>query len=136
MRKQLTATWVLVAATATLAGCLVAAAGAGAGGGIYYSERGAEGLVPVSIEQATVATRRVFGQFKIAETKVTAESSEGEERGEIAGTSSSRNEDITVTLTAEGSGSTRVQVVARKTAVTWDRDYARKILQEIVANAR
>jgi hypothetical protein len=128
----------LVVAGLTLlsTGCLVAAAGAGAGGGIYFTQRGAEATVPATIERMTAATERAFRRFKITKTKVGSEREGDAEKREISGDAKARDEDVTVTLRAEGSGSTRVQVVARKTAVTWDKDFARAVLQEIVANAR
>lgn len=116
--------------------CLVAAAGAGAGGGIYFTQRGAEATVPANIESMTAATERAFRRFKITQTKVGSEREGESEKREIAGDAKGRDEDVTVTLRAESAGSTRVQVVARKTAVTWDKDFARAVLQEIVAGAR
>ena len=48
-----------------LGGCVVAAAGAGAGGGIYFTQRGVESVVPVTVERAATATTQAFGQLKI-----------------------------------------------------------------------
>ncbi len=118
-----------------LAGCVVAAAGAGAGGGIYFTQRGVESVVPASVDRAAAATRQTFGELKIRQTKSEAEQGDdnGEKR-EIDGSTADR--DIDVTLKPEGKSSTRVQVVAKKSAVTWDKDFARAVLDKIVAYSR
>jgi len=129
-------TWAAPGLSALVAGCLVAAAGAGAGGGIYFTSRGAEGVVPASVERAATATDQTFDHFKVRKTKVSAEQSDHDQTREISGTAGDRKEDVTVTLRAEGHGSTRVQVVARKSAVTWDKSFARAVLEQIVKLAR
>src|SRR3989442_16039595 len=124
--------WAVIGLSALVAGCLVAAAGAGAGGGIYFTSRGAEGVVPASVERAATATDQAFDHFKIRKTKVAAEQSDQGQQREISGTAADRKEDVTVTLRAEGQGSTRIQVVARKSPVTWDKSFARAVLEQIV----
>ena len=121
------------AAALLLAGCMVAAAGAGAGGGIYFTQRGVESVVPVTVERAATATTQAFGQLKIRPTKSETEQGEdGEKRG-IEGTAGDR--EVSVTLKVEGKNATRVQVVAKRTAVTWDKDFARSVLDKIVADS-
>jgi len=122
------------AAALVIAGCFLAAAGAGAGGAIYVTERGAEAVVPASVDRAATATREAFDQLKIRQTKSATEEGEGGEQRHIDGTA--RDRDISVTLRPEGTGSTRVQVVAKTSAVTWDKDFARTILDKIVAYSR
>ena len=112
-------------------GCVVAAAGAGAAGGIYFTERGAESVVPVPLERAADATQRAFDELKIQKTKVETQDAGAERRRQVSGTAAER--DVTVSLSTEQEGSTKVQVLARKSLVTWDRDYARAILEKIVA---
>ncbi|MGH7548762.1 MAG: DUF3568 family protein [Gemmatimonadales bacterium] len=109
----------------------MAAAGAGAAGGVYFTERGAESVVPVSVEQAVSATRQAFDRLKISQTKVKTENQAVGQKREISGAAAGR--DVTVTLTSEKPNSTKVQVVARTSAVTWDKPYARAILEQIVA---
>jgi hypothetical protein len=117
-----------------LAGCLVAAAGAGAGGGIYLTQRGVESLVPTTVERAATATTQAFGQLKVHQTKSQVEQGDDGEQREIEGTAGDR--EVSVTLKAEGKNATRVQVVAKRTAVTWDKDFARSVLDQIVAYSR
>jgi uncharacterized protein DUF3568 len=123
------------AALVVTAGCVVAAVGAGAGGGIYFTERGVESVVPVSIDRAAGGAKRAFADLKIRQTKTNSQQdADGSAKQELDGTTSER--DVTVTLKSEGQNSTRVQVVAKKSAVTWDKDFARAILDKIVAYSR
>ena len=121
------------AAALLLAGCMVAAAGAGAGGGIYFTQRAVESVVPVTVERAATATTQAFGQLKIRPTKSETEQGEDGEKKGIEGTAGDR--EVSVTLKVEGKNATRVQVVAKRTAVTWDKDFARSVLDKIVADS-
>jgi hypothetical protein len=116
-----------------ISACLVAAAGAGAGGAVYFSERGAESLVTVPMDQARSAVGRTFQELGITETRSSTDREGTVERHRVEGTSDDR--EITVSLKPEGDG-TRVEVVARRSAVTWDRDFARQILERIVQYTR
>ncbi len=119
-----------------LSACVVAAAGAGAGGGIYLTQRGVESVVPVTVDRAASATDKAFADLKIRRTQLKTEQGDqyGPQKEEVQGTADDR--DITVTLNFDSPNSTRVQVVAKKSAVTWDKDYARTILDKIVAYSR
>jgi hypothetical protein len=117
-----------------LTGCVVAAAGAGAGGGIYLTQRGVESVVPVAVDRAATATRQAFDELKIHQTKSQIQQGDQGEERQVEGTAGDR--DISVTLKTENGNSTRVQVVAKKSAVTWDKDFARTVLDHIVANSR
>lgn len=126
--------WPLAALAGLAAGCVLAAAGAGAGGGIYFTERGVESLVPASVPRAAAATRQAFGELKVTQTKTaTEQAADGAELQKLEGTAGSR--DVSVTLTSQGKN-TRVQVVAATSAVTWDKDFARNVLNRIVAYSR
>jgi hypothetical protein len=114
--------------------CVVAAAGAGAGGGIYFTQRGVESVVTASVDQAAAATKRAFDELAIRQTKVQTEQTEnGGLKQETDGTAGDR--DVGVTIISEQKN-TRVQVVVKKSAVTWDKDFARRILDKIVAYSR
>src|SRR5260370_39312729 len=68
VERRLMSHWTLVGAGAALvlaAGCVVAAVGAGAGGGIYLTERGVESVVPVSVERAAGSAKRAFADLKL-----------------------------------------------------------------------
>jgi len=122
------------AAALLLAGCVVAAAGAGAGGGIYLTQRGVESVVPATVERAAAATNQAFDQLKVRPVKSQVEQGEDGEKREIEGAAGDR--EVSVTLKTEGTNATRVQVVVKRTAVTWDKDFARSVLDKIVANSR
>jgi hypothetical protein len=120
----------LLALPLAAGGCLFAAAGAGAGGGIYFNDRGVGSVVTAPVAKATSAAQQTFQEMGINQKK-TSTAQEGEkDKREIDGATADR--DVTVTIQTEGTGS-RVQVVVRKSAVTWDKDFARTILQRIVA---
>ena len=123
-----------VPAALLLVGCVVAAAGAGAGGGIYLTQRGVESVVPVPVGRAATAAGQAFEQLKIKQTKSQVEQGDDGERREIEGTADAR--EVSVTLKMEGKNATRVQVVVKRSAVTWDKDFARSVLDQIVAYSR
>lgn len=115
--------------------CLLAAAGAGAGGGIYFTERGVASVVPVSMDRAAAATKQTFDELKVRQTKASSEQQTSGERRELDG--AVRDRDVSVTLTVDSTKTaTRVYVVAKTSAVTWDKDLARTILERIVAYSR
>ena len=115
-------------------GCVVAAAGAGAGGGVYFTQRGVESLVAAPVDRASAATEQAFHELGIRQTKTAVEKVESQNKREIDGAATDR--EVAVTLTSAAQGSTRVQVVAKKSAVTCDKDFARSILEKIVSLAK
>lgn len=117
-----------------LAGCVLAAAGAGAGGGIYLTDRGVESLVPISVDGAAAAAQKAFQELKVTETKSSTEQTGDGEQRELAGAAAGR--DVTVTIKPQGKNTARILVVAKTSAVTWDKDFARAILDKIVAYSR
>lgn len=114
-------------------GCIIAAAGAGAGGGIYFTSRGVESVMPQPLEQVAAATDRAFATLEIQRTGL--EIDDERERRVYRGEPAEGEPDVTVTLEAEESGSTRVEVTARMSAITWDKDYARTVIEKIAEEA-
>lgn len=131
MRTRAWRLCLLIAAMPALAGgCILAAAGAGAGGAVYVSDRGAESVVNAAVDETLQAARQTFQELGIKETKTsTEEAASGQKRG-LWGESEDR--EITVWMETQGS-STKVDVVAQKSRVTWDKDLAKQILERIVA---
>jgi len=109
-------------------GCVAAAAG-GVGAGLYYSDRGVSSLVTKPIDATFDASKQAFTELGITEKKTSSEQEAGSAQRELQGSTADR--DVTVTLKTEGT-STRVEVVASKSAVTWDKDLAKKVLERIV----
>jgi hypothetical protein len=121
----------LVAAVPALAGgCVLAAAGAGAGGAVYVSDRGAESVVNATVDKTQQAAREAFRELGIKETKTSTEQAGSGQKLGLWGESDDR--EITVWMETQGS-STKVDVVAQKSRVTWDKDLAKQILERIVA---
>ena len=116
-----------------LGGCLVAAAGAGAGGAVYVTERDAEATLPASVAAVEASAKRTFGEMGITEKRTIAEEGSGGLKRTLEGTLDDR--DISVAIQTAGTGA-KVVVAARKTPVTWDKDLAKKILEKIVEGSK
>jgi hypothetical protein len=118
---------------AVLGGCVAAAAGAGAAGAVYVSDRGAEATLPASVAVAEASAKRTFTEMGIKEKRTIAEEGSAGLKRTLEGTLDDR--DISVAIQTSGTGA-KVFVVARKSAVTWDKDLAKKILEKIVEGTR
>ncbi len=103
---------------------------AGAGGAIYVADRGTESQIAQPIGRVYDATQQVFKELTITEKRTVNEQDGGVTKRTLEGTTSDR--DVSVSLKTEGSG-THVEVLVKKSAVTWDKDFARTILDRIVA---
>jgi hypothetical protein len=131
MRMRAWRVGLLVAAVPALAGgCVLAAAGAGAGGAVYVSDRGAESVVNATVDKTQQAARETFRELGIKETKASTEQAGSGQKLGLWGESDDR--EITVWMETQGN-STKVDVVAQKSRVTWDKDLAKQILERIVA---
>lgn len=107
------------------------AAGAGAGAAIAYSERGVSSKVEGSVDQVFQRSRAVFQEMGITETAQDADT-QGTER-ELQGRSGDL--EVTVDIKRENDTLSSVEVFAQRTTVDWDRDYARDVLQRIIARS-
>lgn len=116
-----------------LGGCFLAAAGAGAGGAVYVTERDAEATLPASVAVVEASAKRTFGEMGIKEKRTIAEEGQAGLKRTVEGTLDDR--DITVAIQTAGTGA-KVVVAARKSPVTWDKDLAKKILEKIVEGAK
>lgn len=114
-------------------GCVAAAAGAGAAGAIYVIDRGAETSLLAPVPTVEASAKRVFTEMGIKETKTSTEQAGGGEKRVIEGTLDDR--EISVNIETAGTGS-KVVVVAKKSAVTWDKDLAKNILERIVEGTK
>jgi len=110
-------------------GCVAAgAAAAGTAAGISYTNRGAKGDVRGSVDQVARHAANTFQQMGIVTTETKVENGGtkrvlGGKRGDL---------DVETTMTASGGNVTHVEVVARKSMVQWNKDYARDVLERIV----
>ena len=124
--------WTAAAIIATVAanGCILAAAGAGAGGAIYVGDRGVESQVAAPVDRVYEASRQAFKELGVAETKTSTEQDGAVEKRVLAGTVDDRK--VTASFKTQGSG-THVEVVVEKTPVTWDKKFAKQVMERVVA---
>ena len=117
----------LAALVLPMPACLAAAA-AGAAGGIYLTSRGAESLVEGSVEDVTARAEAVMTEMQIVKD---AESSEraGDQR-ELKGKKGDL--DVTIQISRESATATKVEVSARENLAEWDKEYAQQVLERIV----
>lgn len=123
------AQWILAAmAAASAPACLAAAAAAGAGGAVYVTSRGAETVMegqPATLEP------RIRGALASHDVSITGTSTEdGGDRQRWEGKAG----ELTVSVAAERQSPTmtKVEVTARKNVAEWDKDFARRVLADIV----
>jgi hypothetical protein len=127
-------TWTMVAGMAAAsAGCFLFAAGAGAAGAIHFTDRGVESQIGQPIATVYDASQQAFKDMGITAKRTINEEESGSTKRTLEGSTSTR--DVSVVLKSDG-GSTHVDVVAKKTQVTWDKDFARAIIDKIVALAK
>lgn len=109
------------------AGCLAAAA-AGAAGGVYATTRGVESIVTGSVDQVATRAQTVMRQMNIAE-----QGSSTDDAGAKRSFKGKQGDlDVTIDLARQDTATTKVEVYARKNLAEWDKDYAREVLQQIV----
>jgi hypothetical protein len=111
------------------AGCAAAVgAAAGATGAVVYTNRGVKSDVAGSVTQVDARARDTFADLGISTTG-TSTASSGLERkleGRLGDT------DVTVEMKSVGKGVTHVEVLAKEGTIQWDKELARRVMQEIV----
>ena len=130
MHLRIIALRLAIAASALVAGgCFLVAAGAGAAGAIAYTNRGATSDVAGSVDQVFDRTVAAFQQAGIAETgRSTANN--GEQR-KLIGTKGEY--EVTAELNRSTETTTKVEVTAKKSAVEYDKELAKDVLNRILA---
>jgi len=109
--------------------CAAAAIGAaGAVGGVAYTDRGAEGEIKGDVEQVKRRATEVLQNMGIQITGNEMKKS-GKEQSINAKSGST---DISVTMTQAATGTTHIEVLAKESAIKWNKDYAKDILSRIV----
>ena len=116
----------LLIVTASLTGCLVAAA-AGAGGAIVLSGHTAEAIVDQPVEEMAGVSEQVMRDDGIDITDTRSQDSGAKrvlkgEKGDL---------DVTVTIQRTDEG-TKLGVEAQRSTARWDDDYARALLAKII----
>jgi hypothetical protein len=118
--------WLLALAPLVLTGCLLAAGGAAAGSGIYLTTRGAEGVVHGTVEELTSASRTAFERLGV---QYDGQRDQDDGGREVYGATD--DGEVTVDLTRRTDNATKVHVAVKTGTVTWDKDMAKRILEEI-----
>lgn len=126
---RLLPTTFLASVAITSNACIVAAAGAGAGGAVYVTDREVDSQLGVSVDAAYQAVRRAFQDLGITEGKYSTEHDGPREERTLTGRTPDR--EVSVKVTSDGSGS-RVSVTVRHDEVIWDKKFARTIVERIV----
>lgn len=117
----------LLAVTLPSTGCLAAAA-AGAAGGVYLTSRGAESVVEGSVDQIAGRAESVMGEMAIVK-----EGESTEDQGDKQVLRGKKGDlDITIEIERESENTAKVEVTARENLAEWDKDYAKEVLSRIV----
>jgi hypothetical protein len=124
MRRNLLFLLALVLPTT---GCLAAAA-AGAAGGVYLTSRGAESVIEGSVDQVASRAEAVMSEMGIVK-----EGESTEDQGDKQVLKGKKGDlDVTINIQRESSTTAKVEVTARKNLAEWDKDYAKEVLSRIV----
>jgi hypothetical protein len=108
-------------------GCLAAAA-AGAAGGVYLTTRGAESVIEGSVDQVANRAEAVMTEMGIVKE---GESTENQgDKQELKGKKGDL--DVTISVERESSTTAKVEVTARENLAEWDKEYAKEVLNRIV----
>jgi hypothetical protein len=108
-------------------GCLAAAA-AGAAGGVYLTSRGAESVVEGSVDQVAGRAEAVMSELGIVK-----EGESTEEQGDRQVLKGKKGDlDVTIQVDRESASTVKVEVTARENLAEWDKDYAKEVLSRIV----
>jgi hypothetical protein len=120
----------LLAVALPSTGCLAAAA-AGAAGGIYLTSRGAESVVVGSVDQIAGRAEAVMKELAIVK-----EGESTENQGDKQVLKGKKGDlDVTIDIDRESPTTAKVEVTARKNLAEWDKDYAKEVLSRIVQKA-
>jgi hypothetical protein len=119
---------VLAVSTLSAGGCFLVAAGAGAAGAIAYTNRGATSVVAGNVTQVFDRSVTAFQQAGITETGRSTENS-GEQR-KLIGTKGEY--EVTAELNRSTDSTTKVEVTAKKSAVEYDKEIAKDVLNRIL----
>jgi hypothetical protein len=117
-----------LAAMLLLAGCMAAAAGAGAAAAIHMTGNSAHSEIAASTAQVDGWTQAVLGEMGVTVHSRTEKTDGFEYRGTGPG-----DREVSVDVEASGVGMTSVTASARRSPVEWDNDFARDLVRRIAA---
>jgi hypothetical protein len=126
--RRLALSLVLTMSSLAAGGCFLVAAGAGAAGAIAYTNRGATSVVGGTVDQVFDRTASAYQQAGITETGRSTENS-----GQLRKLIGTKGEyEVTAELNRSTDSTTKVEITARKSAVEYDKEMAKDILNRIV----
>ena len=120
---------VLAASPLAVSGCFLVAAGAGAAGAVAYTNRGATSVVAGTVDQVFDRAVAAFQQAGITETGRATENSGGQRK--LIGTKGEY--EVTAELNRSTDATTKVEITARKSAVEYDKEMAKDILNRVLS---
>jgi hypothetical protein len=117
----------LLAVALPSTGCLAAAA-AGAAGGVYLTSRGAESVIEASVDDVAARAEAVMSEMAIVK-----QGESTEDQGDKQVLKGKKGDlDITIDIDRESPTTSKVEVTARENLAEWDKDYAKEVLNRIV----
>ena len=130
--RRLALSLVLATSPLVVSGCFLVAAGAGAAGAVAYTNRGATSVIAGTVDQVFDRAAAAFQQAAITETGRSTEDS-GRLR-KIIGTKGEY--EVTAELNRTTDSTTKVEITAKKSAVEYDKELAKDILNRILTTSR
>lgn len=118
----------LAATPFAFSGCFLVAAGAGAAGAIAYTNRGASSDVSGSVDDVFGRAVSAFQGAGISETGRSSEDN-GAKRKLVG---AKGEQEVTVELNRSTASTTKVEVIAKKNAVDYDKELAKDVLNRIL----
>ena len=126
--RRIALSFILAVSPFAAGGCFLVAAGAGAAGAVAYTNRGATSSVAGTVDQVFDRAATAFQQAGITETGRSTENS-GTQR-KLIGTKGEY--EVTAELNRASDSTTKVEITARKSAVEYDKEMAKDILNRIL----
>jgi hypothetical protein len=130
--RRLALSLALAVSPLAASGCFLVAAGAGAAGAIAYTNRGATSVVAGTVDQVFERAVAAFQQAGIAETGRSTEDN-GRQR-KLIGTKGVN--EVTAELNRTSDSTTKVEITAKESAVEYDKEMAKDILNRILTTTR
>lgn len=120
--------FIALLSTGALSGCFLLAAGAGAAGAIAYTNRGASSSIAGSVDATFNRATAAFSAMGITETGRSTDDSGATRRL----TGKQGDTEVNVEMKRESADVTKVEVVAARNTVDFDKDLAKRVLDRIM----
>ena len=127
-RARFVLPFVALLGSTALSGCFLIAAGAGAAGAIAYTNRGASSSMAGSVDAAFNRATTAFSALGITETGRSTDNSGATRRL----TGKQGDTEVNVEMKRESNEVTKVEVVAVRNTVDFDKDLAKRVLDRMM----